>query len=146
MTTTSWSKVWRLARMFEPFAHRVVVLEVSTNQPGDLPVDIALVDTFAQHLTSPRWAALARRVVTRPWWVIAGTTIVLLAMTAPLLDLRLGSPTAADTYGQGSAPGRAAAAITDAGLSPSLLRPTQVLTTAADATGVAKRLYEVPAY
>jgi NarL family two-component system response regulator LiaR len=37
-----------LARMFEPFADRVLVVEVSTNEPGDERVDIALVDTFAQ--------------------------------------------------------------------------------------------------
>lgn len=92
--------------------------------------------------TSPRWAALARRVVNRPWWVIAGTTLVLLAMTAPILGLRLGSPTA-ETYTGSSAPGAAAVAITDAGLSPSLLRPTQVLTATADAADVARRLSSV---
>lgn len=64
-------------------------------------------------------------------------------MTVPLLGLRLGSPTV-DTYGDASPPGRAAAAITGAGLSPSLLRPTHVLTLAGDASGVAERLDRVP--
>ena len=37
-----------LARMFEPLKHRVEVVEVSTNRPGVEPVDIALIDSFAQ--------------------------------------------------------------------------------------------------
>lgn len=37
-----------LARMFEPFADRVHVVEVSTNEPGVERVDIALLDSFAQ--------------------------------------------------------------------------------------------------
>nr|MBA2696530.1 hypothetical protein [Actinomycetota bacterium] len=43
--------------------------------------------------TSQRWAALATQVVRRPWWVIAVSTLLLLAMTAPVLTLRLGTPT-----------------------------------------------------
>lgn len=92
--------------------------------------------------TSRRWAKLAGAIVRRPWWVIGATIVVLLAMTTPLLGLRLGSP-AADTYGQGTAVGRAAAAITDAGLSPGLLRPTEVLSSASGASQVAERLGEV---
>lgn len=37
-----------LARMFEPMKDRIQVVEVSTNQPGVTPVDIALIDSFAQ--------------------------------------------------------------------------------------------------
>src|SRR6478736_3045049 len=36
-----------LARMFEPMCDRIEVVEVSTNQPGVEPVDIALIDSFA---------------------------------------------------------------------------------------------------
>ncbi|MFC5178549.1 DNA-binding response regulator [Nocardioides taihuensis] len=37
-----------LARMFEPMKDRIQVVEVSTNRPGVAPVDIALIDSFAQ--------------------------------------------------------------------------------------------------
>jgi DNA-binding NarL/FixJ family response regulator len=37
-----------LARMFEPMKDRIQVVEVSTNRPGVTPVDIALIDSFAQ--------------------------------------------------------------------------------------------------
>ena len=37
-----------LARMFEPMKDRIHVVEVSTNRPGVEPVDIALIDSFAQ--------------------------------------------------------------------------------------------------
>lgn len=93
--------------------------------------------------TSPRWAAIARRVVRHPWWVITGTTILLLLMTTPVMGLRLGSPTAA-TFGPTSPPGHAAAAITSAGLSPSLLRPTQVLTPTDQAPNVVQKLGDLP--
>lgn len=92
--------------------------------------------------TSPGWAAVAKRVVRRPWWVIAGTTLLLLAMTAPLLGLRLGTPTV-DTYGPGSDPGAAANSIVGSGLTPSLLRPTQVLVSVDGATSAADRLAEI---
>ena len=36
-----------LARMFEPMKDRILVVEVSTNQPGVERVDIALIDSFA---------------------------------------------------------------------------------------------------
>lgn len=92
--------------------------------------------------TSRRWASLARRVVRRPWWVIAATTIVLLAMATPLLGLRLGSPTI-DTFDDQSPPGAASEAITKAGLTPSLLRPTQVIAPTEAAAAVQQRLDEV---
>ncbi len=37
-----------LARMFEPMKDRILVVEVSTNRPAVEPVDIALIDSFAQ--------------------------------------------------------------------------------------------------
>ena len=58
-----------LARMFEPFADRVVVVEVSTNQPGVERVDIALIDSFAQtrDLNEVLAEANARRYVFYSW-------------------------------------------------------------------------------
>ncbi|MGI9158097.1 MAG: response regulator transcription factor [Marmoricola sp.] len=58
-----------LARMFEPFSDRVTVVEVSSNQPGVQPVDIALVDTFAQHrdVNEVLSEANAERLVIYSW-------------------------------------------------------------------------------
>lgn len=58
-----------LARMFEPFGERLTVVEVSTNQPGDQPVDIALVDTFAQSrdVNQVLAEANAHRLVVYSW-------------------------------------------------------------------------------
>ena len=58
-----------LARMFEPFADRVHVVEVSTNQPGVEPVDIALIDSFAQtrDINEVLAEANARRYVFYSW-------------------------------------------------------------------------------
>jgi DNA-binding NarL/FixJ family response regulator len=58
-----------LARMFEPFAHRVEVVEVSTNQPGVERVDIALIDSFAQtrDINEVLAEANARRHVFYSW-------------------------------------------------------------------------------
>ena len=58
-----------LARMFEPFADRVHVVEVSTNQPGVEPVDIALIDSFAQtrDINEVLAEANARRHVFYSW-------------------------------------------------------------------------------
>ena len=58
-----------LARMFEPFADRVVVVEVSTNQPGVARVDIALIDSFAQtrNINEVLAEANARRHVFYSW-------------------------------------------------------------------------------
>jgi DNA-binding NarL/FixJ family response regulator len=58
-----------LARMFEPFVDRVVVVEVSTNQPGVERVDIALIDSFAQtrNINEVLAEANARRHVFYSW-------------------------------------------------------------------------------
>jgi DNA-binding NarL/FixJ family response regulator len=55
--------------MFEPFADRVHVVEVSTNQPGVEPVDIALIDSFAQtrDINEVLAEANARRYVFYSW-------------------------------------------------------------------------------
>ncbi len=92
--------------------------------------------------TSRRWAALARWVVRRRWAVIAGCVLLLAAMTAPLLGLRLGSPEVA-AYGDGSAAARSAAAIVDSGIPAGVLRPTEVLVDADAARETADRLREV---
>jgi RND superfamily putative drug exporter len=94
-------------------------------------------------LTSRRWAALARAVVRRRWLVIAGTAVVLLAATAPLLSLHLGSPTLA-AYGTDSAAGRAVAAVTGSGIPAGVVRPTEVLAPAGRAEEVLRAVSAVP--
>jgi DNA-binding NarL/FixJ family response regulator len=58
-----------LARMFEPFSERILVVEVSTNQPGLERVDIALIDSFAQtrDLNEVLAEGNARRYVFYSW-------------------------------------------------------------------------------
>lgn len=89
--------------------------------------------------TSRRWATLAGWVVRRPWWVIVASTLLLLAMTAPVLTLRLGSPTV-DSYGTSSPAAQASADVLEAGMSPALLRPTEVLSRTEDADTLAAEL------
>ncbi|MDO9378369.1 MAG: MMPL family transporter [Nocardioidaceae bacterium] len=93
--------------------------------------------------TSRRWAALAGAVVRRRWLVIVGTVALLLAMTAPLLGLRLGSPEIT-AYGSSSEAGGAAQGIVDDGIAAGVIRPTEVLVDEADATRVATLLSVVP--
>ncbi len=62
-----------IAHMLEPYADRVVVAELDTNQPVSDPVDIVLYDTFAQgESDQPDISVLignsrARRVVIYTW-------------------------------------------------------------------------------
>jgi DNA-binding NarL/FixJ family response regulator len=58
-----------LARMFEPLKSRILVVEVSTNQPGLQRVDIALIDSFAQtrDINEVLAAANAERYVFYSW-------------------------------------------------------------------------------
>ena len=62
-----------LARMFEPFADRVTVVEITANKPALEPSDIALYDTFSQTQEIPSEAdevlqeTNARRLVIYSW-------------------------------------------------------------------------------
>ena len=62
-----------LARMFEPFADRVTVVEITANKPALEPCDIALYDTFSQTQEIPSAADAvlretnARRLVIYSW-------------------------------------------------------------------------------
>ncbi|UYM04608.1 MMPL family transporter [Solicola gregarius] len=75
---------------------------------------------------SRRWAGVARWVVRRRWPVIVVTSLGLLAMTAPVLALHLGSPRL-DAYGSETSAGRATEEILDAGIAPGVMRPHEVL-------------------
>ncbi len=93
--------------------------------------------------TSHRWAAVAGWVVRHRWLTIVGTVVVLVALTAPLLSLRLGSPLL-KAYGTSSSAGAAQAVISRAGIAPGVLRPTEVLTTPAAAKEVSAAVSAVP--
>jgi DNA-binding NarL/FixJ family response regulator len=62
-----------LARMFEPFADRVTVVEITANKPAREPSDIALYDTFSQTQEIPSEADAvlqetnAQRLVIYSW-------------------------------------------------------------------------------
>lgn len=112
-----------------------------------------LLQLFGPRLEWPRrrlrdpssrgWAAIAGFTVRRPWIVIGVSTLLLLVMAAPLLGLRLGSP-AVESYPTTSEAGRSAAAITDAGITPGVLRPTQVLVPTVRADSAAAQLAALP--
>ncbi|NAZ80431.1 MMPL family transporter [Kineococcus sp. R8] len=93
--------------------------------------------------TSRRWASIARFTVRRKWPVVVVTSLFLLALAAPLLTLRLGSPSI-DAYGTSSPPARAAADVVAAGIAPGVLRPTEVLVPRGSLPGVADALAAVP--
>jgi RND superfamily putative drug exporter len=92
---------------------------------------------------SRRWAAVAGWVVRNRWATIVGTVVLLAALTVPLLSLRLGSPLL-EAYGRSSTAAAAQAAISEAGIAPGVLRPTEVLTTPAERAEVADRVSAVP--
>jgi DNA-binding NarL/FixJ family response regulator len=62
-----------IARMLEPFADRVVIAEMDTNEPLEEPVDIVLYDSFAQSESNGEGIAAlvrnpkARRAVVYTW-------------------------------------------------------------------------------
>lgn len=87
-----------------------------------------------KRFTNPRskgWASIARFTVRHRWWVIAGTTAVLLALALPLVRIVLGSPQLS-AYDPGTQAGAAADAALDAGIPPGVFRPTEVISTPAD--------------
>ena len=77
------------------------------------------------------WRGVGGWVVRHRWSAAAGSVVVLLALAAPVLGLRLGSPSNASLA---SAGGRAADAITraDAALGSGLTQPIEILTTDPD--------------
>jgi RND superfamily putative drug exporter len=78
------------------------------------------------------WGAIAGAVVRRPVPFAIGATLLLLAMAAPVLSLRLGTPQLS-AYAPTEPAGAAVRTLLDAGLPAGLLRPTEVVVPAADA-------------
>jgi RND superfamily putative drug exporter len=75
---------------------------------------------------SPGWRRIAGAAVRRPLLVALASTAVLLALAAPLLGLRLGSPQLS-TYDATGQAGAAATTATRVGIAPGALRPVEVL-------------------
>ncbi|GAA5147373.1 hypothetical protein GCM10023340_19710 [Nocardioides marinquilinus] len=88
------------------------------------------------------WTRVADAVLRRRWTTIAVTTLVLLALAAPVLGLALGSPQLSGLAS--SAPeSRAATAAVAAGVPPGVLRPSEVLVPADRADAAVRALREV---
>ena len=91
---------------------------------------------------SPAWARIARAVVAHRWATIVGSTVVLLALAAPVLTLTLGSPQLTGVASD-SAESRAVTAAVDAGVPDGVLRPLEVLTSEAAAEQTVAALGEL---
>lgn len=82
-----------------------------------------------RRFTSPSsraWRRLTTWVVRRRWLVIGATTLLLLAMAAPLTQLTLGAPQLG-TFSAGTPAAQAAQRLVADGLPGGVLRPTEVL-------------------
>ena len=74
------------------------------------------------------WKRIGRLVVRRHWWAIAGSVVVLLALAAPLLGLRLGAPTNDSLASTGGPVGRAITTLEKAGIGSGLSAPIEIST------------------
>jgi RND superfamily putative drug exporter len=92
---------------------------------------------------SRRWARIATVAVRHPVVVALASTAVLVLLALPVLGIRLGSPKI-NTYDASTPAGSAAAALDLAGISPGVLRPTEVLLPAADAPAAARTFSALP--
>ncbi|MGX6606461.1 MMPL family transporter [Micromonosporaceae bacterium Da 78-11] len=93
--------------------------------------------------SSHAWRRIATVAVRRPALVALASTLLLLALAAPLLGLRLGSPRL-DAYDASTPAGVATAQVTESGISPGVLRPTEVLLPPAEAPGAVARFAALP--
>ena len=85
------------------------------------------------------WAAIATGVLRRRWLTVVGSTVVLLALAAPVLALTLGTPQLSGV----SSSSRASTALTgvvDDGLPAGVPRPTEVLVATGEVDSAVTRL------
>ncbi|MFE5584814.1 MMPL family transporter [Kitasatospora sp. NPDC056531] len=93
-----------------------------------------------QHRPDSRmWGAIARVTTRRPVLIALVSGVVLLALAAPVLSLRLGSPATA-TLAKGGQPAATFQRVVDAGLGEGIARPVEVLVPDAGATAVSEKL------
>ncbi|MEU8793650.1 MMPL family transporter [Streptomyces sp. NPDC048643] len=90
---------------------------------------------------SKLWRGVGTVVVRHRWSAGVGATLVLLALAAPVLGLRLGEPTAASLASRGGPAAEALERVDDAGLGAGLVHPVEVITT--DVSGVHRALENV---
>jgi len=93
--------------------------------------------------TSRRWGSVAGWVVRHRLLVALVAVVILLAMAAPLLGIRLGSPELS-AYGSTTPAARAARDLVDEGIAPGVLRPTEAVVLTEDAKNTQALLAEVP--
>ena len=74
------------------------------------------------------WHRIGSVVVRRHWVAIGGSVVVLLALAAPLLGLRLGAPTNDSLASTGGPAGRAITILESAGVGGGLSAPVEILT------------------
>lgn len=112
----------------------------------------ALLSAVGPRLTWPRrkpavtrsrtWARVAEAVLRRRWLTIAGCVVVLLALAAPLLTLRLGTPQLSGLTNSSAASTQLTDAVA-AGVPAGAVRPTEVLVPAETADAVLDALTEI---
>ncbi|MGI9158102.1 MAG: MMPL family transporter [Marmoricola sp.] len=74
------------------------------------------------------WRRVGRTVVAHRWVAAAASTVVLLALAAPVLGLRLGQPTNASLASTGGTAGAAITRLDSSGLGTGLSQPVEILT------------------
>jgi putative drug exporter of the RND superfamily len=87
------------------------------------------------------WTRIAKTVLAHRWVTIVGASLVLLALAAPALGLRLGSPQLSGLESD-SAASHAITEAVDRGVPAGILRPVEVLTPSSEYDEVAGRLRE----
>ena len=93
--------------------------------------------------TSRRWGSVAGWVVRHRVLVAVAAVLLLLAMAAPLLGIRLGSPELT-AYGSSTPAARAVSDLVADGIAPGVIRPSEVVVLTEDAKDALARLAKVP--
>ncbi|WP_250038365.1 MMPL family transporter [Paractinoplanes maris] len=74
------------------------------------------------------WRRVGTAVVRHRWWSAIAATVVLLALAAPVLTIRLGQPTNASLASTGGSAGAAITRVDDSGIGAGLSTPVEILT------------------
>ncbi|MBL7260247.1 MMPL family transporter [Paractinoplanes lichenicola] len=109
----------------------ISVLAALTLLPALLVTAGRRLDWPHRRTTDPEsrlWRRIGTAVVRHRWWAAAGATVVLLALAAPVLTIRLGQPTNASLASTGGDAGAAITRVDDAGLGAGLSTPVDILT------------------
>ncbi|MCO8271002.1 MMPL family transporter [Actinoplanes sp. TRM 88003] len=80
------------------------------------------------------WRRIGTTVVRHRWWAVIAATMVLLALAAPVLSIRLGQPTNASLASTGGAAGTAITQLDSSGIGAGLSTPIDILTSDPDGT------------